>query len=64
MEKINRSWLTGLDVLRFPLAMVIIIFHFPHFDNIHFNTIEYAAFDFRATDTIDPVLARNLAFMN
>lgn len=62
MEKIDRSWLTGLDVLRFLLAVVILIYHFPHFDNIHFNNLDDLSLDTTITDDGDPVLLLNLPF--
>lgn len=61
MEKSDKSLLTGLDVLRFLLAVVILIYHFPHFDNIHFSNVD-VQIDRSFSDEDDPVLMMNLPF--
>lgn len=61
MEKSDKSLLTGLDVLRFLLAVVILIYHFPHFDNIHFSNVD-VQIDRSFSDEDDLVLMMNLPF--
>jgi len=61
MEKSDKSLLTGLDVLRFLLAVVILIYHFPHFDNIHLSSID-VQIDRSFSEENDPVLMMNLPF--
>ncbi len=64
-DNINLRWLTGLDLLRFMMAVSILIFHFPHFDNIHFNTPRLEGLDKNTFDGIsDPVLMMDLPLKN
>ncbi len=63
MGKTVRSWLMGLDLLRFLLAVVILIYHFPHFDNIHFSNVDVQT-DATFSNDDDLVLMMNLPFKN
>jgi hypothetical protein len=47
------------------MAVSILIFHFPHFDNIHFNTPRLEGLDKNTFDGIsDPVLMMDLPLKN
>lgn len=60
-ERITGPSLAGLDALRFLLAIVIVIYHFPHFDNIHFSAADMAV-DLRYAGERDAVMMMQLPF--
>lgn len=53
--------LAGLDALRFLLAVAIVIYHFPHFDNVHFSAGDMAV-DLRYDGERDAVMLMELPF--
>lgn len=60
----EKNGLAGIDLLRFLLAVVILIYHFPHFDNIHFSNLDGVNLKDLLSGQKDEVLLLNLPFKN